>query len=46
MIKLYNLIPEKIIKQQNLSNISVFGVSCDSRKIKKNYIFAALVGES
>ena len=46
MIKLYNLIPDKIIKQQNISNISLCGISCDSRKIKKNYIFAALVGVS
>ena len=46
MIKLYNLIPDKIIKQQNISNISLSGISCDSRKIKKNYIFAALVGVS
>ena len=46
MIKLNNLIPDKIIKHQNISNISVSGISCDSRKIKKNYIFAALVGVS
>ena len=46
MIKLYNLISDKIIKQQNINNIAISGISCDSRKIKKNYIFAALVGVS
>jgi UDP-N-acetylmuramoyl-L-alanyl-D-glutamate--2,6-diaminopimelate ligase len=46
MIKLYNLIPNEIKEKQYISNVFIKGISCDSRKIKKNYIFAALVGSS
>lgn len=44
MIKLYNLIPYSIINNKNIKNTSISGISCDSRKIKNNYIFVALNG--
>ncbi|PPR17096.1 MAG: UDP-N-acetylmuramoyl-L-alanyl-D-glutamate--2,6-diaminopimelate ligase [Alphaproteobacteria bacterium MarineAlpha9_Bin3] len=44
MIKLYNLLP-KTKNNKNISNIEVNGISCDSRKIKKKYIFVALSGK-
>ena len=42
MIKLYNLIPD--LNNKNIMNIAISGISCDSRKIKKNNIFVALSG--
>jgi len=44
MLKLYNLIPNEVIKQYKINNIFIKGITCDSRKIKKGYIFAAFHG--
>ena len=44
MLKLHNLISDKIIKKYNINNLSISGISCDSNKIKKGYIFAAFNG--
>ena len=44
MVKLYNLISDQIIKKYNINDISINGITCDSRKIKKGYIFAVLIG--
>ena len=46
MLKLYNLISDKIIKKYNINNLSISGISCDSNKIKKGYIFAAFNGSN
>ena len=44
MLKLHNLIPDDIIKNNKINNIYINGISCDSRKIKNGYIFAAFNG--
>jgi len=44
MVKLYNLISDQIIKKYNINDISINGITCDSRKIKKGYIFAVFRG--
>ena len=44
MLKLHNLIPDEIIKNNKINNIYINGISCDSRKIKNGYIFAAFNG--
>ena len=44
MLKLYNLIPNEVIKKYKINNIFIKGITCDSRKIKKGYIFAAFHG--
>ena len=46
MLKLHNLISDKIIKKYNINNLSISGISCDSNKIKKGYIFAAFNGSN
>ena len=44
MVKLYNLISDQVIKKYNINNMSINGITCDSRKIKKGYIFAVFRG--
>jgi UDP-N-acetylmuramyl pentapeptide synthase len=44
MLKLYNLIPNEVIKKYKINNIFIKGITCDSRKIKNGYIFAAFHG--
>tara|TARA_B110000008_G_scaffold140156_1_gene141927 strand:+ start:1055 stop:2512 length:1458 start_codon:yes stop_codon:yes gene_type:complete len=46
MIKLYSLLSEKIIKKNNINNIQIKGISSNSKKIKKDYIFTVLSGSS
>jgi UDP-N-acetylmuramoyl-L-alanyl-D-glutamate--2,6-diaminopimelate ligase len=45
MTKLHSLLADEIVKNQNIKDILIKGISCDSRRIKKNYIFAAFCGE-
>ena len=44
MTKLYSLISQKIIKKYQISNLLINGITCDSRKVKKGYIFAVFKG--
>jgi len=46
MIKLHSLIAQKIIKKYKISNLFIKGITCDSRKVKKGYIFAAFKGSN
>ena len=42
MIRLHSLLSADIIKTNN--NVVIKGISSNSKKIKKNYIFAAFTG--
>ena len=46
MEKLYNLISKKIIDKYQISNLSIKGITCDSRNVKKGFIFAAFQGSN
>ena len=46
MIRLHSLLSAEIIKTYNINNVLVKGISSNSKKIKKNYIFAAFTGSS
>ena len=46
MTKLYSLISQKIIKKYQISNLLINGITCDSRKVKKGYIFAVFKGSN
>ena len=44
MTKLHSLISDKIIKKYQIKNLLIKGITCDSRKVKKGYIFAVFKG--
>ena len=46
MKKLHSLIPKEIIDKYKIKNLSTKGITCDSRKVKKGYIFAVLIGSN
>jgi len=44
MIKLHSIIHHKIINKYEINDLSIEGISCDSRKVKAGYIFAVFKG--
>ena len=44
MTKLHSLISHKTIKKYQIKNLLIKGITCDSRKVKKGYIFAVFKG--
>ena len=46
MTKLHSLISQKTIKKYQISNLLINGITCDSRKVKKGYIFAVFKGSN
>ena len=44
MANLHSIISHKIIKKYQIENLPIKGITCDSRKVKKGYIFAAFKG--
>jgi UDP-N-acetylmuramoyl-L-alanyl-D-glutamate--2,6-diaminopimelate ligase len=44
MTNLYSLISNKVINKYQISNLLIKGITCDSRKVKKGYIFAVFKG--
>ena len=46
MIRLHSLLSAENIKTNNINNVLIKGISSNSKKIKKDYIFAAFTGSS